>query len=187
MAKMKRRTLSEAAEEVRQDTDQDPTPEAPSSANPGVYDDPEEDAPPAERSRGGGSSKGLQVATLLALLAVLAALIYLIFTLPGSTGEARVAQAAQPPTSEMSAETQTAIAQTEVALAQTEAALALAEAAIAQAQAALFQSEGVQQQGVSSQSGTRNPAMREELVRSLGTTYDVQEDSSASAPDSTQN
>ncbi|MGI9174043.1 MAG: hypothetical protein ACR2GR_01820, partial [Rhodothermales bacterium] len=156
---------------------------------------PEESSPPVERS-GSTGGRMLQVVTLLVLLATMAVLIYTVISFQKITAEAeaagavetgRVVQAGQPPTSEMSAETQTAIAQTEVALAQTEAALALAEAAIAQAQAALSQAEGLQQQGASGQSGERSPAMQEELVRSLGTTYDVKGDSTASAPDSTQN
>ena len=200
MAKMKRRTLSEAAEEVRQDqdADQDPTPEAPASANPDVYDGPEASAPAGEHA-GSSASRGLQIATLLVLLATMALLIYAVISFQGNTVGAEAARAADeaeafrvtqivpPSTSETSAQTQTAIAQTEVALAQTEAALALAEAAIAQAQAALSQAEGLPQQNASGQGGERDPAMQEELVRSLGTTYDVKEDSSAAAPDSTQN
>ena len=199
MAKMKRRTLSEAAEEVRQETDSDPNAETDARAEtPGAdpvparaYDAPDGDPPPARRAER-SAGRGLQIATFLALLLALGALAYLILnaqqdaverTDAGASRTIQVVPAGPPSTGEMSVRTQTAIAQTEVALAQTEAALALAEAAIAQAQAALSEAEGLRQQNQSGQAG-RSSAVQDDLVRSLGTDYDA--DSTASAPDSTQ-
>lgn len=169
MAKMKRKTLSEAAGEMRREADQE-TPEqgAPKQA---AAESPPDPPPPlaeeppkryaAKTGTGKTWSRILGAATLVACLATLAAVVYAIVSLAevAEQAEAALAQAQE----EVSARNEAALAQMRELSAQNEAALAQTREISAQMEA-LRQQSAITQRAL-------NVSALSQLARDLATAY----------------